>query len=152
MPKHKVASAFGDLFIKKVKTIIDSTHINPQVHNGHQKILHGRTPPISSIDILECVKSLKIKNCEGYDRIPQRVLSEGIDHLLSPLTGLFKLITTQNSIPDQWRTSKIIPIHKKGPKQNIENYRPISNLCSTSKNFEKLILKRIQNLEALKKY
>ena len=114
-----------------------------------KKYYMAEPPPISSIDILECVKSLKIKNCEGYDRIPQRVLSEGIDHLLSPLTGLFKLITTQNSIPDQWRTSKIIPIHKKGPKQNIENYRPISNLCSTSKFFEKLILKRIQNLEAL---
>ena len=91
------------------------------------------------------VSKLKI----GYDRIPQRVLSEGINHLLSSLTGLFKLITTQNSIPDQWLTSKIIPIHKKGPKQNIENYRPISNLCSTSTIFEKLILKRIQNIEAL---
>ena len=36
---------------------------------------------------------------------------------------------------------------KKGSPQNIENYRPISNLCSTSKNFEKLILLKLQKLE-----
>ncbi len=31
----------------------------------------------------------------------------------------------------------------KGNINNITNYRPIANLCSTSKLFEKLILKRI---------
>ena len=40
---------------------------------------------------------------------------------------------------------------KKGNPANIENYRPISNLSSGSKNFEKLILLRIQNLEKLHK-
>ena len=36
---------------------------------------------------------------------------------------------------------------KKGNKHDIENYRPISNLCSTSKVFEKLILKRIMEIQ-----
>ena len=35
----------------------------------------------------------------------------------------------------------------KGDKKDIENYRPISNLCSSSKIFEKLILKRILDLQ-----
>ena len=43
--------------------------------------------------------------------------------------------------------TKIIPVHKKGPKNNIENYRPIATLCSTSKIFERLILNRILELE-----
>ena len=34
---------------------------------------------------------------------------------------------------------------------DIENYRPISNLCSASKVFEKLILLKIQNLEKIHK-
>ena len=38
---------------------------------------------------------------------------------------------------------------QKGPKQNIENYRPIANLCSATKIFEKLILLRLQKLETL---
>ena len=102
LPKDKVASAFGDMFTKKVKLIVDSTIINPQVHNGNQKILQYHNPAITAIDILECVKSLKIKNCEGFDRIPQRILSEGINSLIAPLTGLFKLIFSQNTIPEQW--------------------------------------------------
>ena len=149
LPKDKIADAFGDFFVHKVKTIIENTIIDPLVHNGHQKIQTHTEFPLNESDIMECVKSLKIKNCEGYDRIPQRILSEGIEILVTPLTGLFKLILAQNKIPDQWRVSKTIPIHKKGPKQNIENYRPISNLCSSSKIFEKLILARIQKLEIL---
>jgi hypothetical protein len=43
----------------------------------------------------------------------------------------------------QWLIAKLNPIFKKGDKNNIENYHPISNLCSTSKLFEKLILKII---------
>ena len=31
----------------------------------------------------------------------------------------------------------------------IENYRPVANLCCVSKIFEKLILKRIQDLESI---
>ena len=63
---------------------------------------------------------------------------------IKALTGLFKLI---KSILDQWKISKTIPIHKKGPEKDIEKYRPIAILCSTSKIFEKLILKRIIDLQ-----
>ena len=54
-------------------------------------------------------------------------------------------------IPDQWKVSKIIPIFKKGDKNKIENYRPIANLCSASKIFEKLILEQIYYLETTNK-
>ena len=38
---------------------------------------------------------------------------------------------------------KIKPLHKKGDKQNIRNYRPISILSVFSKILEKLMLNRI---------
>ena len=65
------------------------------------------------------------------------------EHLLDPLTELFGLIYNHNQLPEQWLIAKTIPLHKKGSKQDIENYRPIANLCSCTKIFEKLILKRI---------
>jgi hypothetical protein len=44
--------------------------------------------------------------------------------------------------------SKTIPVFKiKGDKKNVENYRPIANLWSASKVFEKLILKRIMEIQ-----
>ena len=100
-------------------------------------------------NIVTAVKTLKIKNCEGHDRIPQRILVDGIEILKTPLAVLFDKIYHTKSLPQQWLIAKIIPIHKKGSHSDIENYRPISNLCSTTKIFEKLILLRLQNLETL---
>ncbi len=40
----------------------------------------------------------------------------------------------------------MIPLHKKGDKHDVSNYRPISNLCSVSKVYEKLILKRLEEI------
>ena len=42
---------------------------------------------------------------------------------------------------------KNYPSLKKGNVHQIENYRPIANLCSASKVFERLILKQINYLE-----
>ena len=102
-------------------------------------------------DIKECIRSIKVKNSEGYDRIPQRVLVDGEAQLLKPLSHLFYRIYQEKCVPEQWLVSKIIPIHKKGDKSKVENYRPIANLCCTSKIFEKLILKRIGEIEKEKK-
>ena len=104
---------------------------------------------MTSDKISECIDGLKLKNTEGFDRIPQRILIDGRDFLMGPLTVLFGMIYRDQVIPGQWLMSKIIPIHKKGEKSMIENYRPVANLCCVSKIFEKLILKRIQDLESI---
>ena len=67
--------------------------------------------------------------------------------LLPPLAVLFNKMYNSCKISDQWKVAKIIPIFKKGSKVQVENYRPIPNLCSASKSFENLILKQIQYLE-----
>ena len=60
---------------------------------------------------------------------------------------MFSKIYHRNEIPTQWKIAKVNPIFKKGDKSEISNYRPISNLCCTSKIFEKLILKRIIDIQ-----
>ena len=102
---------------------------------------------LSETDIEECIKDIKMKNSEGFDRIPQRIIVEGCAFLLPPLSILFNKIYKQKKFPEQWLTSKITPIHKKGDKNLIENYRPIANLCSASKIFEKLILRHINKIQ-----
>ena len=98
--------------------------------------------------VRECIESLATKNSEGFYRIPQRIIKDGCEILIDPFTELFKRIYGERSIPGQWLISKTIPIYKnKGDKKNIESYRPIANLCSASKIFEKLILKRIMELQ-----
>ena len=44
-------------------------------------------------NILECIDRLKLKNTEGYDRIPQRIFIDGRDFSIEPLSNLFELFS-----------------------------------------------------------
>ena len=46
---------------------------------------------MTSERIIECIESLKIKNTEDYDRIPQIIIN-GLDALCKPLVKLFQLV------------------------------------------------------------
>ena len=142
-----LSNAFAGYFDSKVKSIVETCRIDDGVYNGIRRVHSINSNFMSTKNIHDALKSIKIKNCEGYDRIPQRILIEGCDVLLPPIKRLFELIYEQKTIPQQWSISKIIPIHKKGPKTSIQNYRPIANLCAITKVFEQLIINRIREIE-----
>ena len=148
IPERDLPNTFADFFKNKITRLVESAQINSTVYNGKNKLLVINRPFMESNDIKECMLTLKQKNCEGFDRIPLRIITDAQDLLLPTFTNLFRMIYQTNEIPEQWKVSKIIPIFKKGAKNAIENYRPISNLCSVSKIFEKLILKQIHYLES----
>lgn len=75
------------------------------------------------------------------------IYKDGASVLAPIMTRLFNCIAVKQKIPDVWRMAKVIPTHKKGPKNKLENYRPISNLCAISKIYEKQILLYIGDLE-----
>jgi len=60
-----------------------------------------------------------------------------------PYLKLFNLCLTK--IPKIWKVALVKPLHKSGSKLDPVNYRPISNLCSLEKVYEKLILKSLSN-------
>ena len=148
IPRNNAPDAFADFFSNKVITLTNEAKVNENVYNGKLKVQATVKNFMTYDAIMECLKSIKIKNCEGYDRIPQRILADGAIHLVSPLKTLLDLVYTHNEIPEQWLIAKVTPIHKKGPKNDVSNYRPVSNLCSTTKLFEKLIMKRIIEIES----
>ena len=151
IPEKNIPDTVATFFDNKVRGLVQDTLIDPNIYNGRQKIQSEDSFFMGKEDILHCASTLKVKNCEGYDRLPQRIIKDGIDHLVGPLTVLFRSIYNTKVIPDQWKIAKVNPIPKKGSKSEISNYRPISNLCTTSKIFEKLILKRLVELQDLNK-
>jgi hypothetical protein len=98
---------------------------------------------MTKLQIAGVLKDLKVKNYEGYDRLPLRILNDGSEILLDTIADLFDKIYKEKKVPMQWKIAKILPLHKKGPSTKILNYRPISNLCALSKVFEKLVLRRL---------
>ena len=61
---------------------------------------------------------------------------------LSFCTGIF---------PNNLKTAKVIPIHKKGSKLELTNYRPISLLSNIDRIFEKILHKRVYGFLSMKK-
>ena len=65
---------------------------------------------MTELNVMQIVKNLKIKNCEGFDKIPLRIYNEGAEILIAPLAKLFKLIYTEKRIPEQWKTVVLISL------------------------------------------
>ena len=145
--RKSAPEAFSKYFKTKISTLEEGTTIDEEMWNG-EKIINSESINFMTPErVEECLKNLKSKNCEGPDRLPLRILKDGATVLAKPLSVLFCKIYEKKEIPEQWKVSKVIPLHKKGKKENIENYRPISNLCSITKVFERLILLRLEEIE-----
>jgi sarcosine oxidase/L-pipecolate oxidase len=98
-------------------------------------------------EVLEVLRNLGGKKCSGFDNLPMIIYKDGADQLKTVVTELFNLVVTEVKVPEQWRVGRILPLHKKGNKNDVTNYRPISNLCFIGKIYEKCILLYIWRLE-----
>ncbi len=58
----------------------------------------------------------------------------------------FKILEEEKT-PEQWKVARILPLFKKGDKEKTENYRPISNLYSITKVYEKPLLHWFQKIQ-----
>ena len=142
IPRDMLPDRFASYFHNKIATLLEGVNIDENIHNGFNKVNCSESDFMDLESVISCMKSLKSKNSEGFDRIPQKVLVDGVDILSMPMHKLMSMIYKEKKVPDQWLVSKTIPIYKnKGQSKDLENYRPIANLCSSSKIFEKLILK-----------
>lgn len=94
---------------------------------------------ISPFEVNSILKRIAPKLNSSPDFIPSRLLKNCLDSLAIPLSIIFTNSLTLGHYPLAWKKGIIKPVHKKGPHSQIENYRPITMVCSMSKVFEKLI-------------
>jgi len=48
--------------------------------------------------------------------------------------------------PERWKVAIITPLFKSGDKEKVTQYRPISNLDSLSKIYERIVLQRLNRM------
>ena len=76
-----------------------------------------------------------------------RILKECANALDPSITLLFKKSFASGHIPaTQWKQANVVPVHKKGNKSQVSNYRPISLLCIVSKVMERYIYNSVYNI------
>ena len=66
--------------------------------------------------------SLNSNKAAGPDNLHPRLLKESAAHISLPLARIFNMSLANKSVPNDWRTANIIPILKKGDKDNPGNY------------------------------
>jgi hypothetical protein len=49
----------------------------------------------------------------------------------------------KEKLPDQWKESLIVPVHKKGDKTDCSNYRGLSLLSTSNKILSNILLSRL---------
>ena len=95
--------------------------------------------------VKQFLDNININKAPGPDGIHGCVLKYCSISLCRPLSIIFRLSYNAGSIPAEWKSANIVPVHKKGEKNLINNYRPISLTCLTAKIMEHIIQEELLN-------
>ena len=68
----------------------------------------------------------------------------GADAIAGPLTLIINTSTKSSKFPTSWKKSKVIPLHKKGSRNEKENYRPVSLLSVSGMILEKVVAVQVE--------
>ena len=93
----------------------------------------------SSSDIVKIISRLDPNKAHGHDMLSIRMIKLCGNSICKPLSIIFKACLSEGKFPHEWKKANVAPVYKKGNKQSLENYRPISLLPICSKMFERLI-------------
>lgn len=92
---------------------------------------------ISEDFVKTLLRSIDTNKGAGSDKIPPIFYVKCVDSLAAPIACVFNRCFREGFFPRIWKTAHIVPIHKKGTKSSIDNYRPISILNTLGKLIEK---------------
>ena len=91
--------------------------------------------------IFQLIKNLDPNKAHGHDEISVKSFSYVSPQYANHL--LFENCLASGEFPNVWKKRNIVPVHKKGNKQLIKNYGPVSLLAICRKLIEKLMFNSI---------
>jgi hypothetical protein len=112
------------------------------VSDVRQIEVHTAEPLVPGPSCLEVEIAINCYKSPGSDQIPTELIQAGGEILLSTIHKLINSVWMEE-LPDQWKESIIVPIHKKGDKTDCNNYHGISLLSSSYKILSNIHLSRL---------
>ena len=77
-------------------------------------------------DFLKIISSLNVNKAHGHDGIFVRMIKICDKSLVQPLSRIFRGCIDTGVYPDTWKKCNLVLVHKKGYKETVNNYRPVS--------------------------
>nr|QIA97904.1 hypothetical protein AP_R.00g000040-v1.0.a3 [Amaranthus palmeri] len=113
--------------------------------DAHRPSIFGLACAITPEEVKEALKKMGRSKAVGPNNIPIEVWKGLGDEGIRWLTNLFNVILRTHKMPEEWRSSTIIPLFKnKGDAQECGNYRGIKLLSHTMKLWERVIERKIR--------
>lgn len=135
--RQSICDLFGEYFAS-VYQVPDHEKITI---NPDAKVFN--TPLISTAEVKKILVKLDQNKASSPDALPALFYKKLSNSISLPMTLLFNKSLTEAKYPTTWKESFIIPVFKSGNRSNVQNYRPISILCTISKVFERIIFNRL---------
>ena len=139
----EIASEFNKFFVSvasKIKEPIMPSNFDRLTMFCDQN-LRGSSPfsiPNIEYDKVEkYLRNIDITKATGADNIGPRLLKLAAPYISESLTFICNQSIMNSTFPEKWKEGKVTPLHKNGPKDDTNNYRPISVLPVLSKLLEK---------------
>ena len=136
--KYKDKAELFNNFFANQNSLIKNSSVLPSV------LFKQTENVISSIDfgsdgIAKIIQKLDPNKAHGHDLTNIRMLTICGNSVFKPLQLIFRSCIENGRFPSEWKKANVVPVHKKGNKQTLENYRPVSLLLICGKIFEHLI-------------
>jgi len=125
----------GDLVADSHSIVARWKNYFSQLFNVHgvkdvgQAEIHTAEPLVpepSASDVELAVDKLKSHKSPGIDQIPAELIKAGGRTICLEFHNLITSILMKEKLPEEWKESIIVHVHKKGDKTDFNNYRGIS--------------------------
>ena len=94
-------------------------------------------------EVFSVIKKLKTKKARRTNDVETVFIKYANPVISKFLSDMFNVCLSEGTYPDLLKIAEVVPIFKKGERNKMTNYRPISLLSQFNKVFEKLLYTRI---------
>ena len=78
---------------------------------------------------MKFVLGLNTNKACGPDGVTARLLREASSSIVPSIARLFNCSLALGKLPCEWKNANVSPVFKKGDKELVYNYRPVSLTC-----------------------
>jgi len=138
--KAEVLTAFfASVFSSKISCSpgIHTTDLEDRDREPNEATIIHREMVSNWLHNLDTQKSM------GLDGIHPRVLRELVEVLTKPLSIIYQQCWLTGEVPVDWMLANMMPIYKKGQKEDLGSYRPVRLTLVLGKVMEQVILSAI---------
>ena len=126
----------------KLAQLIPETNYPPEYYiNSVDKILTFRE--ITEEEVLTLLLNISTNKATGMDNPSIKLVKLSAPLITHAMTVLFNKSIVSGTFPCEWKISKVTPVYKTGPREDMNNYRPISAISIIAKTMEKLVYNQL---------